>query len=539
MSEAEQFPQITNLEVPGDSKMAEYKCNFTLSKSTTALANSLRRVMLSEIPNVGFRFSTDTTSELNDINILENTSVLHNEFFAQRLSMLPLCTYKSGRLNILSSWNSETGIRDTRFIEKVPEFLLNVSNTQAYREALGESLDPQFNKKLNKTSVIVRSDDFYFEEGEVADRVTDFLPPDRITNEHIILNKLKLLSDGTGEGVVAKCQLSIGCGKVNSLYSPVGTVAYSTVTASDAEVEEHHRLYVVARKQERIDKGLKPYTPDELEDINHTYRYLEAPRVHRRNARGDPEAFQFQVESIGGIYPLQIVSFAIQTLLWKIRDIRSSITLHVPTEVGASPSYKLNEKKLVMVESNCKMDAFDIVIENEDHTIGNLVSKCLGEIFCQETNKILSFVSYTKPHPLQDKIVIRLQVNPALDLVSFWETVKDWDDLLPELSEQLHDIDWSAWTGEGGNLPEFTTMFLFEAGLQYVTKVINRLNSGWTLKTNHLIEGSCKNKNFIRYAIEETHAEEEERLSLNSVGEQYEKGGMPLYRRIIESMTVG
>ena len=191
-----------------------------------------------------------------------------------------------------------------------------------------------------------------------------------------------------------------------------------------------------------------------------------------------------------------------------------------------------------MVESNCKMDAFDIVVENEDHTIGNLVSKCIGEIFCQDSNKILSFVSYTKPHPLQDKIIFRIQVNPTLDLMSFWESVKEWDDLLPEFTGHLHDIDWSAWTGAGGNLSEFTTMFLFEAGLQYVTKVLNRLTAVWNMKTNHLIESACKNKNFIRYAIEETHAEEEERLSLGSAGEEFEKSGMPLYRRIMETTTV-
>ena len=63
---------------------------FKVKNIDTSILNSIRRVILSEIENVAFEFEPYKT-ENPDVNIIKNTSPLHNEFIKHRLSLIPLC----------------------------------------------------------------------------------------------------------------------------------------------------------------------------------------------------------------------------------------------------------------------------------------------------------------------------------------------------------------------------------------------------------------------------------------------------------------
>ena len=51
-----------------------------------SIINSIRRVLLSSIPTVGFRTEIDQS----DITIVKNNTSLHNEFLLHRMGLLPL-----------------------------------------------------------------------------------------------------------------------------------------------------------------------------------------------------------------------------------------------------------------------------------------------------------------------------------------------------------------------------------------------------------------------------------------------------------------
>ena len=64
---------------------------------------------------------------------------------------------------------------------------------------------------------------------------------------------------------------------------------------------------------------------------------------------------------------------------------------------------------LTIKPSDTVMKGYDFVFENEDHTIGNLLSCYLTKYYIIETTSpSLSFVGYNCPHPLQPKIVLRI-----------------------------------------------------------------------------------------------------------------------------------
>ena len=68
-------------------KLDNNKLYFDVYNLNSSICNAIRRIIISEIETIGFRFTFDEDS---DIKIIKNTSALHNEFLGHRLSLLPI-----------------------------------------------------------------------------------------------------------------------------------------------------------------------------------------------------------------------------------------------------------------------------------------------------------------------------------------------------------------------------------------------------------------------------------------------------------------
>ncbi len=501
------------VEIVNDGKKYNYRHDLTLNvdNALPALVNSLRRVMLSEIPNVGFDLTPHEDISLNRIKILENTSALHNEFQAHRIALVPICTYESGRLNIKSSFNKSTCQRESVFwyAEQLPEFTLMVKNDEETRLKYRESRP--FDIEKDDDILLVTTYDFKITTPDYPEPTSAFITPDIITyhsnkssdsemyKNYILLNKLKVGSTGKGESLHIVCRPSIGTGETHTLYSPVGTVSYKFIEDSNPEVQDTvFSYYFENLSKERENKGLKPFDEKERDEIRKSYNHLDAKRVYHRDEKGNANSIELHIESIGGMLPVQIFQHGLDVLSWKLRDIVTCCQASITD--NHQLIYNLLEK-ITISDSPTKMDAYEIKISNEGHTVGNVVTKYLQDLYL---GKLLQFVSYVKTHPLENNIIIRLQLSEKINHVKLVDWLSKNQDLVDvNLKNALvkltaeHQLD----NLNESETQKFISILIFLQGVNAVLKnlqIIKKQYVNSDIVT--AIKKPVKNDNFLSFA---------------------------------------
>lgn len=541
---------VPSIQIVDDGRQYNYQAEITihLNNVQPALANSLRRVMLSEIPNVAFDQTSHDDVNKNHIKIGKNTSAIHNEFLAHRVALVPICTYQSGRLNILSTFNKNTCERVLAFrvAQETPTFSLKVENNEETREHYKQHRKDDIEKDDN--IILVTTYDLEITSPKDPDEVRNFIRPDIVTEKsqkkltkgdeyknYIILNKLKVGSSGKGEGLSIQCHPAVGTGEINAIYSPVGTVSYKFLPEDSAIQEEVFKYYLDNLTTERENKGLKAFDEQEVSEIKKSYQYLDAKRVYKRDQKGNANAIELCIESIGGMLPVQIFHNSLKVLCWKIRDILTCIVAECPNP--NTLRYHLLSK-VEINDSPTKMEAFEIKINNENHTIGNLVTKYLQDLYL---GNILDFVSYQKPHPLENNIIIRLKLSPKLDHQKFLRWLGQNKELVDEnLSSCLEKLNVQMVNQGSDNVDsevettKFISIFMMVQGFNAALKTLLKMDSDWERQTSKISE-TVKNNNFLMFSHPESIKSWYPRVDLMVSPEQFNQ--VAIYEKIASNLS--
>ena len=72
------------------------------------------------------------------------------------------------------------------------------------------------------------------------------------------------------------------------------------------------------------------------------------------------------------------------------------------------------------------------IIQNEDHTLGNLLAKKL------EKHPTVEFAAYSRPHPLENRIIIDWRVPDSKNPDKVWK--ETCDNLLEDLDSLLKSL---------------------------------------------------------------------------------------------------
>ena len=320
---------------------------FDVKNSKTSFVNSLRRIILTDIETIGFRTED---YENSDIKMLENTSSLHNEFLLHRIGLIPVYTKD------ISSYDP-----------KKYKFTLDVDNkTQQIIDITTNDINI-----LNLESNSLENNDMFF-------------PKNHITKDKILITRLKPTPDGTGEKIKFEGISSKGTGKEHVRFSPVSNVCFIN-KIDPKRLEEEFKLYVIDNSD------LDP------SKLKHKFTLEESERCFYINENGDPNVFEFTIESCGVMNPMDILIEGLNKIKLKIKNFMTEL------EKSLSNTDSLIEIK----ESKSIMKAFDITVNNENHTLGHLLQSHINELYKAKN----IFVGYMNPHPLEKKIIFRIKVD--------------------------------------------------------------------------------------------------------------------------------
>jgi DNA-directed RNA polymerase alpha subunit len=341
-----------NPHVELNSRHNDEMLMFTLSGVNVSLANAIRRTILSDIPLVVFR---TTPYEQNKANIISNTSRLNNEILKQRLSCIPI------------------HIKDIEgFPMKNYQLEVNVEN-------------------ITDTTMYVTTKDFVIKDLVTGKPISEsknreIFPANDYTGYFIDFVRLrpKISDEIPGEKIHLTCEFSVGTAKEDGMFNAVSTCSYGFTVdslAQDAILEKY--------KQTWKDEGK---TKEEVDFEAKNWKLLDGLRITKK------DSFDFIIQSIGIYDNVELVHKACEILIDKFQYQDTLL--------------EKDELEIKKAE-NTMSNSFDIVLENEDYTIGKVIEYFMYTKFYE--TQILTFCGFKKMHPHDSYSIIRVAYKDAVD----------------------------------------------------------------------------------------------------------------------------
>jgi len=292
-------PQIEILELKDDS------LTFLLSKTDTSVANTLRRIMIAEVP----------TMAIDLVEFESNSSVLHDEFVAHRLGLIPLTSSKMDKFNYTRDCSCIGG---SRCPHCSVEFTLSVSCTEE------QTRD-------------VTSQDLFSKDPDVV--AVDWNPSTEDSSEHrtgeggILIVKLR-----KGQELKLRAIAKKGVGKEHAKWSPTCGVRFQV----DPEVRINQSRLDELTDQQKQDWAntcpTKVYKYEngkvDVEDAQRCTFCQECKKKAEDYGKPDlvtistkSERFIFTVETTGALRPEEVLLSALNVLKLKLANLQQHLNV--------------------------------------------------------------------------------------------------------------------------------------------------------------------------------------------------------------------
>ena len=354
----------------------ERQLAFTLSGVLPSFANAIRRTILSDIPVIGF---ITTPFEENRATIIKNTSRFNNEYLKQRLSCIPIY---SNSTNLVDE-NGEK-ISNTRLVN---EFAVELHVKNKTDSVLWVTThDFRLIDKITKEPVMSK---------EHNAKIIEWLFPPFIfttkdTKHYIDVMSLRpFISDSLpGEEVYLTCEFSICSAKKNSCYNVAHMITYQNTIDLNLLTQKTNEMKEVAKTEKK--------TKTEIDFMVRNFELLEGKRLFI------PNSFEFTVETLGFYKNDVLVQYACSILYNLLVELERAI-------VSRDESIVLIHPNLEITIPNC----WDIVLQNEDYTLGTMLNDILYRKYCVKDNEsdelpMLNFCGFKKEHPHDTSAIIRI-----------------------------------------------------------------------------------------------------------------------------------
>lgn len=345
---------------------------FTLEGSTSTVANTLRRCILTETRSVGFRADLTKATDPG-ITIRKNTSVIFNEMLAHRLTLIPLAV-----------------VRLDEFEPTNYKCVLNVKNNRKGPLTANEEI-------LHVTAA-----DFRLHEKQADGSFVDLglpaagamFPPDPITGQTSLIVSLRPQwnPEQPPEEVDLTALPVIGTGRDHMGFCPVSQCSFeNTLDPDPVRQDKFFKEWLAAFKK-------IPEETDVAADVIATHKKewtnMAIQRCFQVGEDGEPNSFSFTVESAG------------------VRPVRDIVAEGIKAVISLVAPYADASKDLGITTQppDSRMNGLDVLFDDQEHTLGNLLQTLITEIYIDgaQADSPIVFAGYKVKHPLQRIMTLRL-----------------------------------------------------------------------------------------------------------------------------------
>jgi hypothetical protein len=388
------------------------RLTFTLKGVLPSFANAIRRTILSDIPVVGF---VTTPHEENRATIVKNTSRFNNEYLKQRLSCIPihgseLKDAKDGRISntqLVGEYAVELHVKN-----KTDSMLWVTTNDfRLIHKATGEVVEngQKMMEQLFPPFVSVNDTKHYIDIMSLRPFISDSLP---------------------GEEIHLTCEFSVCSAKKNSCYNVARLITYSNTVDLNLQTKKIAAMKEAAK--------LEGKSKEEIEFQVRNFELLEGKRLYL------PNSFDFIVEGLG-IYKNEVlVQHACSILADSLNALQDAM---VQSDDAVITIFRNTENTI----PNC----WDIVLHNEDYTLGTMLQDKLYQNFYPHTHNgrdkieainekgnlasMLNFCGFKKEHPHDTSSVIRVgfmkEEHSKLEFIQFM-----FSQVIPQIRDEFLHI---------------------------------------------------------------------------------------------------
>jgi DNA-directed RNA polymerase subunit L len=234
-------------------------------------------------------------------------------------------------------------------------------------------------------------------EEEIIVPTEKFFPPNPITGDTCLIATLQPGTGPTEQAIEIIARATKGTGREHARFSPVSQCSYEYTLDEDPVRREEMFLNWLrdAKKiSEKLDKGSERYAA-----LDREFNTMQVKRCYKRNDKGEPDSFDFTVETAGVLPVYYIVERACEVGENMCSRYVNLANGEVPKEISISPA-------------DARIVGYDFLIRGHDHTLGNLLQTWLVEHHIEgEAEPKVTYAGYKVPHPLRDEMVLRIGVE--------------------------------------------------------------------------------------------------------------------------------
>lgn len=337
------LPRVTNIQETDGGKSA----TFTVENADPSIVNAIRRTILSDTPLVGFRTEP---YEKNDCNITKNTTRFTNEILKQRLSCVPVHIRVGADMPDLENLRMVLSVK-------------NESETMKYITS------EDFQIKNVATDVFLSTEE-----------VRKVFPPSPITDDYILFARLRPRATQTvpGESIELSAKMMVTTPSESSCFVPVSTCSY----AYTVDTDKREQVWEAIEKRMKADG----HDDDEIEYEKGNWMVHDGKRVYIDGS------YDFKIDSCSVYNATELVGIACDVIISKIVETQRNLTSSTQPMIRKSTNV---------------MDAYDVILENEDYTLGKALEYVLYKNYYMGASTI-QFCGFIKEHPHDTHSIVRI-----------------------------------------------------------------------------------------------------------------------------------